>query len=309
MKTNQKISRHLRLEEMKKQAQKNKIAYILLFPFFSLFFIFTVIPVFISLYYSFTYYNMLNEPVFVGISNYTKLLFSDDTFLIAVKNTMVFAIVTGPLGYIMSFLIAWFINELSPKVRAIFVLAFYAPSISGNAYLIWKLLFSSDSTGLINGILMQLGFTSTPIYWLQNSDYILVILILVQLWMSLGTGFLTFVAGLQGVDPSMYEAGSIDGLRNRWQELWYITLPSMKPQLVFGAVLAVTNAFAVSEISTNLAGFPSVRYAGHTIVTHLLDYGNIRFEMGYASSIATVLFIITIACNKVINSLLKRVGE
>lgn len=309
MKTNQKLSRRLRLDEMKKQAQKNKIAYVLLFPFFSLFFIFTVIPVFISLYYSFTYYNMLNTPEFVGISNYTKLLFSDDTFLIAVKNTMVFAIVTGPLGYVMSFLIAWFINELSPKVRAIFVLAFYAPSISGNAYLIWKLLFSSDSTGLINGILIQLGFTSTPIYWLQNTDYILVILILVQLWMSLGTGFLTFVAGLQGVDPSMYEAGSIDGLRNRWQELWYITLPSMKPQLVFGAVLAVTNAFAVSEISTNLAGFPSVRYAGHTIVTHLLDYGNIRFEMGYASSIATVLFIITIACNKVINSLLKRVGE
>ena len=209
----------------------------------------------------------------------------------------------------LSFLIAWFINELSPNVRAIFVLMFYAPSISGNTYLIWKLLFSSDSTGLINGFLMQLGFTATPIYWLQDTRYILTILILVQLWMSLGTGFLAFVAGLQGVDTSMYEAGSIDGIRNRWQELWYITLPAMRPQLVFGAVLAVTNAFAVSEISTNLAGFPSVRYAGHTIVTHLLDYGNIRFEMGYASAIATVLFILTLGSNKVINTLLKKVGN
>ena len=309
MKMDKKLSFSDKMSDIRRRATKNKIAYVLIAPFFTLFLLFTVIPVFMSLFYSLTYYNMLQDPSFVGVSNYTRLLFSDDTFLIAIKNTMVFAVITGPLGYIMSFLIAWFINELSPKVRAVFVLMFYAPSISGNAYLIWKLLFSSDSTGLINGFLMNWGFTSTPIYWLQNSKYILIILILVQLWMSLGTGFLAFVAGLQGVDPSMYEAGSIDGIRNRWQELWYITLPSMKPQLVFGAVLAVTNAFGVSDISVNLAGFPSVRYAGHTIVTHLLDYGNIRFEMGYASAIATVLFIITITSNKVINTLLKRVGE
>ncbi len=309
MKMDKQLSFSDKMSDIKRRAKKNKIAYVLIAPFFTLFFLFTVIPVFMSLFYSLTYYNMLQDPSFVGVSNYTRLLFSDDTFLIAIKNTMVFAVITGPLGYIMSFLIAWFINELSPKVRAVFVLMFYAPSISGNAYLIWKLLFSSDSTGLINGFLMNWGFTSTPIYWLQNSKYILVILILVQLWMSLGTGFLAFVAGLQGVDPSMYEAGSIDGIRNRWQELWYITLPSMKPQLVFGAVLAVTNAFGVSDISVHLAGFPSVRYAGHTIVTHLLDYGNIRFEMGYASAIATVLFLITIISNKVINTLLKKVGE
>lgn len=309
MRTKKQMSFAERRRYFFRRIQKNKIAYVLLFPFLALFIIFTVIPVFMSLFYSLTYYNMLQEPVFIGLGNYTKLFFSDDIFLTALKNTIVFAVITGPMGYILSFLIAWFINELSPKVRAIFVLMFYAPSISGNTYLIWKLLFSSDSTGLINGFLMQLGFTATPIYWLQDTRYILTILILVQLWMSLGTGFLAFVAGLQGVDTSMYEAGSIDGIRNRWQELWYITLPAMRPQLVFGAVLAVTNAFAVSDISTNLAGFPSVRYAGHTIVTHLLDYGNIRFEMGYASAIATVLFILTLGCNKVINTLLKKVGN
>ena len=293
----------------KKRAYKNRVAYMLLLPYFALFFLFTVLPVFMALFYSFTYYNMLQPPSFVGVSNYVKLLFSDEIFTVALKNTLIFAIITGPLGYLMSLLIAWFINELSSKMRAILVLLFYAPSISGNAYLVWKLLFSSDSTGYINGILIKLGFISQPIYWLQDTKYILVILIVIQLWMSLGTGFLAFVAGLQGVDTSLYEAGAIDGVRNRWQELWYITLPSMKPQMVFGAVLAITNAFAVSDISVNLAGFPSVRYAGHTIVTHLLDYGNIRYEMGYASAIATTLFVITIICNKIINAALKRVGD
>ena len=309
MNTKKRISFPERKADFVRRVRKNKMAIVLLFPFLSLFIIFTVVPVFMALFYSLTYYNMLQEPTFIGLANYTKLFFSDDIFLTAVKNTMVFAVITGPAGYMLSFLMAWFINELNPKVRSIFVVMFYAPSISGNAYLIWKLLFSSDSTGLINGFLMQWGFITTPIYWLQDTRYVLTILIIVQLWMSLGTGFLTFVAGLQGVDTSMYEAGSIDGIRNRWQELWYITLPSMKPQLVFGAVLAVTGAFGVSEISTNLAGFPSVRYAGHTIAPHLSDYGTIRFEMGYASAIATVLFLITILCNKVINSLLKKVGN
>lgn len=293
----------------KKRLYKNRVAYMLLLPYFILFFLFTVLPVFMALFYSFTYYNMLQSPTFVGFSNYVKLLFSDSIFTIALKNTIIFAVITGPIGYLMSLLIAWFINELSPKVRAILILLFYAPSISGNAYLVWKVLFSSDSTGYINGILIKLGLISQPIYWLQDTKYILTILIIIQLWMSLGTGFLAFVAGLQGVDTSLYEAGAIDGIRNRWQELWYITLPSMKPQMVFGAVLAITNAFAVSDISVNLAGFPSVRYAGHTVVTHLLDYGNIRYEMGYASAIATTLFLITIACNKLINTALKRVGD
>ena len=309
MKAKEQLSFQERKKDFVRRIRKNKMAFVLLFPFSSLFIIFTIVPVFMALFYSLTYYNMLQPPTFIGLLNYTKLFFSDDVFLVAVKNTMVFAIITGPTGYILSFLMAWFINELKPKVRAIFIVMFYAPSISGNAYLIWKLLFSSDSTGLINGFLMQWGIINTPIYWLQDTKYVLTILIVVQLWMSLGTGFLTFVAGLQGVDTSMYEAGSIDGIRNRWQELWYITLPAMKPQLVFGAVLAVTGAFGVSEISTNLAGFPSVRYAGHTIATHLSDYGNIRFEMGYASAIATVLFVVTILCNKIINSLLKKVGN
>lgn len=293
-------------ESIKYRASRDRVAYLLIFPFFLLFFVFTVLPVIISLFFSFTYYNMLQKPIFLGIENYIKLLFYDDIFHTSLKNTMVFAIVTAPIGYLMSLMVAWFINELSPKIRAIYVLLFYAPSISGNVYLIWKLLFSGDAHGYVNAFLMEMGFITSPIQWFTDAEYILPLLIVVQLWMSLGTGFLSFVAGLKGVDHSLVEAGAIDGIKNRWQELWYITLPSIKPQLVFGAVLSITSAFAVSEISTNLAGSPSVQYAGHFIANHMSDYGTVRYEMGYASAIATVLFLITVICNKLINIVLKK---
>ena len=294
-------------QSIKYRAKRDKVAYFLSAPFFILFFVFTVLPVIISFYYSFTYYNMLQRPVFMGIENYVKLLFYDDIFKTALKNTLVFAIVTAPIGYLLSLMVAWFINELSGKVRSIFVLLFYAPSISGHVYLVWKLLFSSDSYGYVNALLLELGIISSPVQWFADAQYILPLLIVVQIWMSLGTGFLSFVAGLKGVDPALMEAGAIDGLRNRWQELWYITLPTIKPQMVFGAVLSITGAFAVSDISTNLAGSPSVQYAGHFIANHMSDYGNVRYEMGYASAIATVLFILTVSCNKLINIVLKKV--
>lgn len=294
-------------QSIKYRAKRDKVAYFLSAPFFILFFVFTVLPVIISFYYSFTYYNMLQRPVFMGIENYVKLLFYDDIFKTALKNTLVFAIITAPIGYLLSLMVAWFINELSGKVRSIFVLLFYAPSISGNVYLVWKLLFSSDSYGYVNALLLELGIISSPVQWFADAQYILPLLIVVQIWMSLGTGFLSFVAGLKGVDPALMEAGAIDGLRNRWQELWYITLPTIKPQMVFGAVLSITGAFAVSDISTNLAGSPSVQYAGHFIANHMSDYGNVRYEMGYASAIATVLFILTVSCNKLINIVLKKV--
>lgn len=298
---------NLKWQSVKYRAKRNKIAYFLSAPFFLLFFTFTVLPVIVSLFYSFTYYNMLQDPVPMGLENYVKLLFYDEIFTTAVKNTLIFAIITAPVGYLLSLMVAWFINELSPKVRSVFVLLFYAPSISGNAYLVWKLLFSSDAHGYINATLMNMGIITSPVQWFADTKYILTLLIIVQIWMSLGTGFLSFVAGLKGVDPTLMEAGAIDGIRNRWQELWYITLPTIKPQMVFGAVLSITGAFAVSDISVSLAGSPSVQYAGHFIANHMSDYGNVRYEMGYASAIATILFILTVACNKLFNIILTKV--
>jgi multiple sugar transport system permease protein len=203
---------------------------------------------------------------------------------------------------------AWIINELPPKIRAFMTLVFYAPSISGNVFFIWQVIFSGDRYGLLNSLLIRLRIILEPIQWLKDEQYILAVIIIVQLWMSLGTSFLAFIAGLQTLDRSLIEAGAVDGIKNRWQELWYIVLPSMRPQLLFGAVMQITASLAVADVSIALAGFPSVNYAGHTIVTHLMDFGTIRFEMGYASAIATVLFAIMMGTNLVTQKLLRKIG-
>lgn len=292
-----------------REAKNNKHSYILLAPYMVLFAVFTIVPVLISIVLSFTYFNMLEFPRFIGWQNYTRLFLEDDIFLIAVKNTLLFAVITGPVSYIACFVFAWIINELSPKLRALMTLVFYAPSISGNVFFIWLMVFSGDRYGIANGFLIEWGFILEPIQWLKTEELILPIIIVVQLWLSLGTGFLAFIAGLQTVDKTLYEAGAVDGIKNRWQELWYITLPSMRPQLMFGAVIQLTTAFAVADVSIALAGFPSVNYAAETIVTHLMDFGTTRFEMGYASSIATVLFMIMVGTNLMIQKLLRKVGE
>jgi len=287
----------------------HKHAYILMAPYMLLFGLFTVLPVIMSMLISFSYFNMLEFPKFIGWQNYARLFLEDDIFLIAVKNTLLFAAITGPLSYMACFLFAWIINDLRPKLRAFMTLVFYAPSISGNIYFIWQMIFSGDRYGIANGFLIKWGFMLEPIQWLKTEVYILAIIILVQLWLSLGTGFLAFIAGLQTVDKTLYEAGAVDGVKNRWQELWFITLPSMKPQLMFGAVIQLTTSFAVADVSMYLAGFPSVNYAAETIVTHLMDFGTIRFEMGFASAIATVLFTLMVGTNLFVQRLLHKVGE
>nr|WP_229725609.1 sugar ABC transporter permease [Paenibacillus abyssi] len=293
----------------KREIRNNKHSYILMAPYMLLFAAFTILPVIMSIIISLTYFNLLEFPRFIGWQNYSRLFLEDDVFLTAIKNTLLFAAITGPVSYIACFIFAWIINELGPKLRAMMTLVFYAPSISGNVYFIWQMIFSGDRYGIANGLLIKLGVILEPIQWLKTEAYILGIIILVQLWLSLGTGFLAFIAGLQTVDRTLYEAGAVDGIKNRWQELWFITLPSMRPQLMFGAVIQITTSLAVADVSINLAGFPSVNYAAQTVVTHLIDFGTIRFEMGYASAIATVLFIIMLGTNLVIQRLLRKVGE
>lgn len=303
------------LDIAKKQAtlsyriKRNKACYMMLAPYFILFFFFTVLPVVMSVAFSFTYYNMLEMPEFIGWKNYIKLFLEDDIFLTSLKNTLILAVITGPISYFLCLLFAWIINEFKGWLRAFLTLIFYAPSICGNAYVVWNLILSGDRYGYLNGLLMKLGILDEAIIWMKTEKYVLPMLIVVQLWLSLGTGFLSFIAGLQTVDKSLYEAAALDGVKNRWQELWYVTLPSMKPQLMFGAVMQITQSFAVADISIQLAGNPSVNYAGATVVTHLLDYGSTRFEMGYASAIATVLFLLMVGTNKLVQKLLRRVGE
>ena len=267
-------------------------SYVLMFPFLLLFLVFVVIPILSSVVLSFTSFNMLQMPKFVGFDNYIRMFLEDDIFVKALKNTLVFAVLTGPLGYILSFVVAWLINELGRGVRWLLTLIMYAPTLAGNVYYIWTFIFSGDSKGLVNATLVRLGIINDPIQWLTNSDYNVTVVILVIIWLSLGTGFLAFVAGFNALDRSYFEAAAIDGVKNRFQELWYVTLPQMAPQLLVGAVMSISSAFAVGYANAAITGFPSSNYSTHTLLLHMLDYGTIRFEMGYASAIAVVLFAI-----------------
>ena len=292
-----------------KEMKRNWVGYVMVAPFVILFTIFTVIPVLLSIAFSFTDFNMLQVPSIIWFDNYIRLFLDDDIFMTACQNTLVFAVIVGPVSYFMSLMVAWFINELSPKIRAVVTLVFYAPSISGEAYLIWKTLFSGDSYGWANAWLLKLGIITKEIQWFEDADYVMPLCIIVALWCSLGTSFLSFIAGLQGIDRSYYEAGAVDGIKNRWQELWYITLPSMKPQLMFGAIMAITGAFGFGSVVTALCGFPSVDYAAHTIMHHLEDYGSQRFEIGYSSSIAVILFVIMVGANVLVKKVISKVGK
>lgn len=280
--------------------------YLMMAPFLILFLMFTVIPVMSSVLLSFTDFNLLEWPSFVGWDNYVKLFLEDKIFTITVKNTLLFALLTGPLSYFLSLFVAWMVNDLSPKIRTLFTFMFYAPSISGTMYFIWSLIFSGDIYGWVNGFLINTGILNEPVAWLNDSRYSLSIIMLVQLWMSMGAGFLAFIAGLQSIDRTLYESGSIDGVRNRWQELIYITLPSMGPQLLFGAVMQISASFSAGRISIALAGNPSTDYAANTIITHVIDYATIRYEMGYASAIATVLFMLMLITNSFIRRVLRK---
>ena len=279
----------------------SKYGYGLLFvtPFMILFTIFYIIPVITALVMSLTNYNMIQKPSFMGFTNY-RLLFTDDrVFLIALGNTFVFAGIVGPIGYLASFIMAWIINQL--RVRNAFSLAFYAPSICSGIALshVWLFIFSSDRYGLINNVLIKLGLTDKPILWDRDPEYILKVIIVVSLWMSMGTGFLVFLAGLQSIPEFLYEAAAIDGVSNRYAQLWYITFPQMKPQMLFGAVYSIVNSFGVFEIAMTIGGLPSPNYAGHTIVSHLFDYAFIRFQLGYASAIAVFLFVLTFTLGRI----------
>ena len=285
------------------------IYYLFVAPFLLLFSVFVIVPVLMSIGYGFTYYNMLEPAKFLGAANYIRLFTQDEVFLIALKNTLLIAAVTGPVSYLLCFFLAWMINDLPPKIRALFTLAFYTPSITTSVYVVWVFIFSGDRYGLLNSVLLRLNVIDVPIVFLKTPEYMMAAVIVVSLWMSLGTSFLAFIAGFQGLDKTLFEAGAVEGIRNRWQELWYITLPMMRPQMMFGAVMQITAAFSVGDVGNQLVGFPSVDYATHTVMNHLTDYGSIRFELGYASAIATVLFLMMVGANKLVNLLLSRVGK
>ncbi len=276
----------------------------MLAPFMILFLIFTIVPVVMSLPVGFTDFNMAQPPEFVGLDNYISLFLSDKIFTKAIRVTIIFAMITGPVSYIICFLLAWLINGLPKKIRSFFTLIFYIPSMA-NVYSVWKIIFSGDMNGWLNSFLIEWGFIQSPVQWLTDSRYVLGVTIVVQLWLSLGAGFLALSAGFRNIDRNLYETAYIDGMDSKWQELVYIVIPSMKPQMLFAGVMQIVSSFTAGTVAQELVGFPSTDYKAHTIMTHAYDYGWVRWEMGYASAICTVLFIVMYICNKIISRLFK----
>jgi len=279
-----------------------------LVPYVSLFFIFIVIPVLIAIGLSFTYFNTIQTPEFVGLRNYIELLTRDDVFMQNVlPNTIRFAFIVGPVGYMMSFTLAWMLAQISHRPRTIFAIILYSPSMTAGIAMavVWTVLFSGNSTGYINSLLLQLQIIEAPLQFLTSPDYLMNIMIVVSLWGSMGVGFLAMMAGILNIDQTLYEAAYMDGMRNRWQEIFYITSPSMKPQMLFGAVMAVVGTFQVGAIGVALSGAnPTPQNAGQLMVNHIEDFGFIRYLMGYASAISVVLLIMIYSISKVTFSLL-----
>ncbi|MBO4432609.1 MAG: sugar ABC transporter permease [Clostridia bacterium] len=283
--------------------------YILLAPFVILFMCFTVIPIVSSVVLSFFNFDMINMPSFIAFDNYKRMLVGDKSFLVILKNTIILAVITGPLGFMFAFVLAWFLNEFRPAVRTVLSFMFYAPSLVGNAFFIWQVAFSNDSYGYANSLLLSIGAISEPVQWLKNAEYVMPIVIMVQLWQGMGVSFLANISGLQNINDEMYEAGAIDGIRNRWQELWYITLPSMKSMLMFSAVMQIAAAFSISAIPKTLAGYPSVNNSVDTVVSYLADVGNVKYELGYASAISVLLFAMMFLTRTFVAKLLNKTGK
>lgn len=288
---------------------RNFQAILLLIPFFVLFVVFTILPVITSMILSFFSFDTINIPKFIGFENYLRMFTLDEIFPIILKNTVVFAIITGPAGFILSFVLAWFVNEFSPMVRTLLSFMFYVPSLVGNGIFIWQVAFSSDSYGYVNSFLLSIGLITEPILWLKDATYVFGIIVAVQLWQSMGISFLANISGLQNVNSELYEAGSIDGIRNRWQELWYITLPTMKDILVFSAVMSIQSSFSAGAICTTLAGYPSVEYSADMLVQYMSDVGTARYELGYASAIAVLLFLMMTVARNLFIKVLDKTGK
>lgn len=272
-------------------------------PYILLFSLFILLPTIISVVLSLTYFNSVQTPEWRGFDNYVNLFTTDSIFLQdAIGTTIKYAVIVGPLGYILSFLLAWMLGQVTHKARIIYTLMIFSPSITGGVMMnvVWQVMFSGDEAGYLNNLLLKSGIVKDPIIFLQDTNLLFPIMILIALWSSAGVGFLAMSAGILNIDRTLYEAAYIDGIKNRWQEIYYITIPMMKPQMLFGAVMAIVNAFNVAGVASALSGGnPPPQYVGWMVMDHANDFGFARYEMGYASAITVMLFVIIYICNRI----------
>ena len=292
-----------------RNSKENRVFLVFSIPFLATFFIFNILPILSSMVLGFFDYDMVSSPLFIGLDNYIRMFTSDQTFYKVLGVTFKFSIVSGPVSYMLAFILAWMINEFSKPIRVLLTFVFYTPALVGNALYIWQIMFSGDSYAYVNNLLISFGFITEPIQWFQSTTYNFTIILIIQLWMSMGVSFLANMAGLQNVNTELYEAGAIDGVRTRWHELWYITMPSMKNILLFSAVMQIQAVFSASTLMQSLAGYPSVNNSVDTFVSYITDVGTVRYEMGYASALSFFLFAIIVFVRYIIGGLLNLVSK
>ena len=275
---------------------------LLISPFVILFCVFIIIPTVAAVGLSFTYFNTIQPPSIIGLGNYVTLFTEDQAFMQTVlPNTILYACVVGAGGYILSFFMAWSIAQITKVPRTILALILYSPSMTGGVLMvtIWQVMFNGDKSGYLNAVLLQLGWISQPVQWLTSTSTLMPIMIVVSLWSSMGVGFLAMLAGVLGVNRELYEAARIDGVKNRFQEIVYVTIPAIRPQMLFGAIMAIVGTFQNGSIGVALSGSnPTPGNAGQLVVTHIEDYGFLRYEMGYAAAISVVLLLLIWAISK-----------
>lgn len=284
----------------------NKNGYLFILPYAIVFTVFILVPVLLAVILSFTNFNAIQFPSWVGFLNYITILTNDEIFMqFVLPNTVIYAVIVGIGGYLLSFVLAWALCNLTKGFRTIFALILYSPSMTAGVAMtvVWKVIFSGDQTGLLNSWLMSLGIINQPIIWLIDARFLLPIVVFIGLWSSMGIGFLSLIAGILNTDESLYEAGAIDGVKNRFQEMIYITIPGMKPQMLFAAVMSIVNAFQAGTVYALLTGNPSPGYVSQLIVNHIEDYGFLRYEMGYAAALSVVLLLIVQLFSKAANKL------
>jgi len=293
----------LKKPKSKAVKEKQRIAYLFVFPYVLMFTIFIIIPVIAAIVLSFTYFDAVRFPSWVGFENYINILTNDEVFMQhVIPNTLKYAIIVGPGGYILSFLLAWVLSQLTPKIRTVLALIIYSPSLTSGITMavLWRVIFAGDNSGYLNSILLSLGLIVEPLIWLQSKEFLLTIMIIVTLWSSMGVGFLAVLAGILNVNQELYEAGYIDGIKNKFQEMLYITIPSIKPQMLFGAVMAIVGTFSSSGIGVALSGSnPTPQYAGQLIVNHIEYYGFNKYEMGYAAALSVILLLVVYLFSRV----------
>ena len=290
------LTKRLSLTAQKVLENRKLSVWFFIAPYFLMFTVFIVLSVVAAFALSFTHFNTIEAPTFAGLQNYVDLFTSDQTFMQqVVPNTIRFALIVGPGGYILAFFLAWSLAQLPHKLRTILAIIIYSPSMTMGVAMVvvWGAFFSGDQAGYLNHMLLSLNLINEPIQWVHSPEHLMNIMIIVSLWSSMGVGFLAMLAGILNIDQTVFEAAYVDGLQNKFQEIFYITIPMMKPQMLFGAVMAIVSTFQAGMIGVQLSGQnPTPQNAGQLIVNHIEDFGFLRFEMGYAAAVSVMLLVL-----------------